>query len=109
METDFNFSILITELMIPLATRIQGEEQDWKQSQLEDQVLGEVDVPLSSKWIRQQVAEGELSPVNLMKHFDHQWNEIWIQAEEQDLDQFKNVANPSDYEKVEVVPKRASI
>ena len=33
---------------------------------------------------------------------------IWIQAEDQELDQIKNEVNPSDYKRVEVEPKRAS-
>ena len=89
--------------------RSQDEEQDRKriEGQLEDRLLGEVNVSLSSKWIRQQVLEGRLSSVGLTnEHPDLQWNAIWTQAEEQELDQIKNVVNPSNYKRVEIEPKR---
>ena len=72
IEMDFNFPVPIPELVKPQAIRIQDEEQDQKQGQLEDQSLGEVNVPLSSKWIRQQVSEGGLPPVGLMEQADFQ-------------------------------------
>ena len=50
--------------------------------------------------------KGELPPIGLTEQFDHQWNEIWVQPEEQEPDRIKNIVNPSDYEKVEVVPGR---
>ena len=53
------------------------------------------------------MSEGKLPPVGLTEHYDHQWNEIQIQAEERELDRIKNVVNPLDYEKVEVSPERA--
>ena len=75
---------------------------DQKQDQVEDWLLGEVNVPLSLKWIQQQMEEGELPPVGLTEHSDHQWNEIRVQAEEQEPDRIKNIVNLSDYKKVEV-------
>ena len=55
IEMDFNFPIPIPELVNPQAIRSQDEEQDQKQmeGQLEDQSLGEINIPLSFKWIRQ--------------------------------------------------------
>ena len=64
-EMDFNFSVPITELLNPPSTVLPGESTDLKQGQVEDQSLGESDVPLSSKWIQQQLEEGELPPVGL--------------------------------------------
>ena len=61
----------------------------------------------SSKWIQLQMIEGELPPVGIMEYFDHERNEIQVQAEEQESDRIKNIENPLDYEKVEVSPKRA--
>ena len=40
-------------------------------------------------------------------HSEHPWNEIQVQAEEQEPDRIKNIVNPSNYEKVEVAPERA--
>ena len=36
-----------------------------------------------------------------------EWNAIWIQSEEQELDRIKKIVNPSDYKKVQVAPERA--
>ena len=72
MKTDFNFLVPIIELLNPPLTGLPEEEPNWKQGQLEDWSLEEVDVPLSSKWIQQQMVEGELPPVGLMEHSDHQ-------------------------------------
>ena len=55
-KTDFNFSIPILELVHPQVIGIHDEDHDRKSSQLDDGLLGEVDVPLSSKRIRQQVS-----------------------------------------------------
>ena len=106
-KMDFNFPILIPKLVRLQSEMIRDEESDRKLSQLEDRSLGEVNVPLSSKWIRQQVLEERLPPVGLAKHSDLQWNTIRIQAEEQEPNRIKNVVNPSDYDKVEVEPERA--
>ena len=43
----------------------------------------------------------------MTEHSDLQWNEIRIQAEEQEPNWIKNVVNPSNYEKVELAPERA--
>ena len=108
IETDFNFLILIPELINLQEKRIQDEEQDQKQSQLEDRSLGKIDVPLSLKRIKQQVSEGGLPPVGLTtKQLHLQLNAIWAQAKEQKPDQIKNIVNTSDYERVEVEPERA--
>ena len=75
---------------------------------MEDRSLGEVNVPFSSKWIRQQVSEGGLPPVGLTtEHLELQWNTIRTQAKDQEPDWIKNVVNPSDYKRVEVELERA--
>ena len=109
IETDFNFSVPITELLNPPSTELPREGTYQKQDQVEDQLLREVNVPLSSKWIQQQMEEGELPLVGLMEHFNHQWNKIQVQAEEREPDRIKNIVNPSDYEKVEVSLERTFI
>ena len=93
-------------MLNPPSTELPGEGTDQKQDQVEDQSLGEVNIPLSSKSIQQQMEEGELPPIGLTEHFDHQWNKIRVQAGEQEPDRIKNVANPLDYKKVEVSPER---
>ena len=81
-ETDFNFSVPITELLNQSSAELLGEDADRKQGQVEDRSLEEIDVPLSSKWIQQQMEKGELLLVGLTEHSNHQWNEIRVQAEE---------------------------
>ena len=77
-EMDFNFSIFITKLLNQSSTKLPRENTDWKQGQVEDRSLGEIDVPLSSKWIQQQMEKGELPPIGLMDYSNHQWNEIRV-------------------------------
>ena len=47
-----------------------------------------------------------MSLIGLTEHSNHQWNEIRVQAKEQEPNQIKNVVNPSDYEKVEDSPEK---
>ena len=101
-QTDFSFPLPMADWIRSDKTGHPGEDLDRKPIQLEDRSLGEVDVPFSSEWIQQQMKEGELPPIGISERFDHPWNEIRVQPEEQDPERIKNVVNPSDYEKVEV-------
>lgn len=62
-ETNFKFPLLVREL-----THL---EEDWDlkkvkpKTEMEDHSLGEINVPLTSEWIREQMAEGNLFPVGL--------------------------------------------
>ena len=108
-KTDFNFPIPISKLIILQAIGIHDEEYDWKQGQLEDRSLGEVNVPLLSKWIKQQVSEGELPPVGLTDHLNLEWNAIRIQEKEQKPDRIKNVVNPLIMKKWKLHQRKLSI
>ena len=105
-ETDFNFLVPITELLKPNPVILPNEDTGLRQGHIEDRSLGQIDVPLCSKWIQQQMKEGELPPVGVREGSDHPWSEIRVQPEEQEPDRIKNIVNPSDYEKVEVSPEK---
>ena len=81
-ETDFNFSVPITKVLETSSIALPGEGGNLRQGHVEDRSLGEIDVPFSSKWIQDQIEEGQLLPVGLTEHSDHQWNEIRVQPKE---------------------------
>ena len=51
-EMDFNFSVPTTELLTKPSAALPGESTDLRQGQVEDRSLGEINVPLFSKWIQ---------------------------------------------------------
>ena len=72
---------------------------------LDDKSLGEVDVPLTVKWIRDQIAEG-LLPADESRN-ELPWSEIRTKPEEGNPDRIKSIVNPTDYSKVETKEGKA--
>jgi len=104
-EADFEFPIPVTELVMPEETWT-GKTESFEVGP-EDRSLGESSVPLTAGWIRDQLADGKLSPVGLSgKVADIHWSAFRNDGEEQHPDQAKTIVNSADYEKVEVEPGR---
>ena len=104
-EADFEFPLPVKELVEPT------EDQDGRTETevgREDRSLGELSVPLSAAWIREQLADGKLPSVGIKNGKEGPpWSAFRNDREEQHPDQIKNIVNPGDYEKVEVEPGRA--
>jgi hypothetical protein len=104
-EVDFEFPLPVREVAYP------EEDGDLKKEKpktgTKERSMGEINVPLTSEWIWQQMAEGNLSPVGLATEITGlEWSAFREQGEEQELDRIKNIVSPADYEKVEVAPGR---
>ena len=80
-EMDFHFSVPVSEALDSSSGALSEEITNLKQGPVKDRSLGEINVPFISKWIQQQMEEGELPLVGLTKHSSHQWNEIQVQQE----------------------------
>ena len=63
---------------------------------LEDRSLGEIDVPLTSHWIRKQVLEGFLPTGGSQDGLQ------WAEPEESDPDRIKSIVNSTNCFKIEV-------
>jgi len=104
-EVDFEFPLPVRELAHPEEDRDLKKEKP--ETGTEDRSLGEINVPLTSGWIWQQMAEGNLGPVGLATESTGlEWSAFREQGEEQEPDRIKNIVSPADYEKVEVAPGR---
>ena len=62
-EADFEFPLPITELAQPEEN--QDMTAETPEAGVEDRSLGEINVPLSARWIRDQLVDGKLPPVGL--------------------------------------------
>ena len=73
---------------------------------LEDRSLGESNVPLTAKWIAQQISSGNL-PTGEGEAAESGWENLAFFSEEVNLEKVKPVVSPTEYEKVDVAPKRS--
>ena len=96
-----------TELGFPYPVEEQ-EDDDGKPEpdpvpHIEDRSLGEANVLLTSKWIKQQISQGNLPAVSLnTDESDRNWSELRLDPDEAGPEKIKSVANPNDYEAVEI-------
>ena len=72
---------------------------------LEDKSLGEIDVPLTSDWIRDRIREG-LLPADESRE-ELPWSKIRLEPEEGNPGGIKSIVNPTDYSKVETKEGKA--
>ena len=93
-EADFGFTHPVPEE----GHLEEPEEPRPDQSPLDDRSLGEIDVPLTIEWIRDQIAEGLLLADESQNEL--LWSEIRMEPEESDPDRIKSIVNPKDYSKV---------
>ena len=77
----------------------EAEEQRPEPTTLEDKSLGEIDVRLTSDWIRDRIRNG-LLPADESRG-ELPWSEIRMEPEEGNLGRIKGIVNPTDYSKVE--------
>lgn len=100
-EADFKFSFPVKELTNPEETRVENTESP--EIGPEDRSLGEINIPLSAGWIRDQLTDGKLPLVGLSREETGlRWSVFRKDGEEQHPDQVKGIVSPTDYEKVEV-------
>ena len=72
-EVEFEFPHHVKELIQPKGT--QDGKAETPEAEPEDRSLGEINVPLTAGWIRDQLADGKLPPVGLGKgDASLQWN-----------------------------------
>ena len=95
-EADFGFTHPVQEEGYPE----EPEEQTAELAPLKDRSLGQIDVPLTTKWIRDRMAEGLLPAKGLQDGLP--WSKIRVEPEESDPNRIKSIVNPTDYSKIEV-------
>ena len=100
-EVDFGFTHPVQEE----GDQEESEEQRAELTPLKDISLGQIDVPLTAKWIRDRITEGLLPTDKSQKGLP--WSEIQMEPEESDPDRVKSIVNPTDYSKVEVGERKA--
>ena len=100
-EADFGFTHPVQEE----GHLEEPEEPRPDQSPLDDKSLGEIDVPFTVEWIRDQIAEG-LLPADESRN-ELPWSEIRTEPEESDPDRIKSIFNPTDYSKVKTKEGKA--
>ena len=93
-ESDFGFSHPVQEE----GDLEESEEQRPEQAPFEDRSLGEIDVPLTTEWIRDRIVEGLLPTDGPREELP--WSEIRMEPEESNPDRIKSIVNPMDYSKV---------
>ena len=96
IEADFGFAHLVHEEGDPE----ELEEQMAEPTPLKDRSLGQIDVPLTTQWIRDRMAKGLLPAGGSQDGLP--WSEIQMEPEESDPDRVKSIVNPTDYSKIEV-------
>ena len=101
-EVDFGFTHPVQEQ----GDLEEPEERRAEPTPLKDRSLGQADVLLTAKWIRDRIVEGLLPTDESQKGLP--WSEIRMELEESDPDRVKNIVNPTDYSKVEVGEGKAS-
>ena len=95
-EADFFFTHLVQEE----GYLEEPGEQKVEPTPLEDRSLGEMDIPLTTQWIWNQMVEGLLPAKGSQDGLP--WNKIRVEPEESDPDRIKSIVNPTDYSKFKV-------
>ena len=99
-EADFGFTHSIQEGHLEEPDGLRPDHLT-----LDDRSLGEIDVPLTVKWICNRIFEGLLPADETRNQLP--WSEIRTQPEEGDPDRIKSIVNPTDYSKVETKEGKA--